>query len=176
MSTDIVESLNNNDTFFMQKRLFREFKKISDSDSLYINSIDINEKNYVIVNVVDYKYLSYNNYTFDLRGFPFSPPKITINGIKHTDFLHLNSPYFTTVLKKISGLRCLCCNSCLHCNNWSVIFPLYKVIEEIRTFRQYRRDIINILMADKIKNKYLISDIDLNTWLVEWNNTNNTNN
>jgi hypothetical protein len=42
---------------------------------------------------------------------------------------------------------------------------LIHIIDEINLFRNYKKNIVNKIMADKIKEKYLIFDIDIESWL-----------
>jgi len=40
------------------------------------------------------------------------------------------------------------------------------VIDEIKAIMQFRKTIIKVFLANKIKNKYLIDDIDINSYLI----------
>lgn len=152
---------------FMKKRLTKDLHALYSIDLLYIDSIFTNESQNITISVIDFKYSSYNIYTFNLCGYPFRPPIISIDGIKYRDFLQIGSSlYFRETLKKIINVDCLCCNSCISSNKWCPLSNLSEIINEIRTVRKYRKDAINIFLAYKIKSKYLIDDIDLTSWLV----------
>jgi hypothetical protein len=40
------------------------------------------------------------------------------------------------------------------------------LIDEIKSIVQLKKNIVQILLADKIKEKYLIDDIDINSYLI----------
>jgi hypothetical protein len=48
---------------------------------------------------------------------------------------------------------------------WSPLLTLLKIIDEVNLFRTYKKNIVNKIMSDKIKDKYLIADIDIESWL-----------
>ena len=72
---------------------------------------------------------------------------------------------YRELLQKMSGLECLCCNNILCKDRWSPSITLIKIINEVNLFRIYKKNIIYKIMADKVKEKYLIQDIDLDSWL-----------
>lgn len=98
-------------------------------------------------------------------NYPFRAPKVQINFRPYYDFLKISSSKFTESLKKIHNIRCLCCSTITCGDKWSPALTTSRIIEEIRRFKGYKRDLINKLLADKIKFRYLIDDIDLDSWL-----------
>lgn len=97
--------------------------------------------------------------------YPFLPPKITINEKSYFDCLRLKSIRFNSVLKYLNGLNCLCCSSFLCRDHWSPAFTINKIFLEIEEFKQIKRNIVRKLLLDKVKEKYLVKDIDLDSWL-----------
>jgi hypothetical protein len=115
--------------------------------------------------IVSFKKLN-NEYIFIIPAqYPFIPPKIYINGMEQNRFFNLGSIRFKTILKYISGLECLCCNSLLFINNWSPTITMERVINEMEEYKKYKFLIIIKIILDKIKKKYLNKDIDLDSWL-----------
>jgi ubiquitin-protein ligase len=100
------------------------------------------------------------------NNYPFVPPKIYFQSRPYLDFLKVNySKEAFNLFKKITRKECLCCHSFNCTDRWSPAITLKKIIDEICFFKQEKRKVINKLLADKIKNKYLIDDIDLDSWL-----------
>ena len=98
------------------------------------------------------------------ENYPFRSPKIFYQGRKYWEFLRGRHTNLQT-LKKVTGKDCLCCSS-FHCNdNWGPGNTLIHIIDEIRRIKQQKRAVINKLLADKIKARYLVTDIDLDSWL-----------
>ena len=64
------------------------------------------------------------------------------------------------------GNDCLCCHS-LNCSaNWSPSIKLCHIIDEIKSILKFKKDIINLLLADKIKIKYNIPYAYFEAYLV----------
>jgi hypothetical protein len=59
----------------------------------------------------------------------------------------------------------LCCNSYLCSNNWSPRITIKALIEQLEEFRLHKNNIFLKFVADAIKDKYLIDDINLDEWL-----------
>ena len=97
--------------------------------------------------------------------YPFKPPKIFIGSEKYTNFFNLKTTRFNSMLKLLTGTDCLCCKS-YTCNyNWSPGYRITHLLEEIEKNKKIKKNIINKLLLDQIKNKYLNSDIELESWL-----------
>jgi ubiquitin-protein ligase len=110
-----------------------------------------------------------NKYKYEFiinENYPFVPPKIFYQNKPYINFLRIEyNKFFFDIFKKITGKTCLCCSSYTCTSNWTPAITMEKIIHEIYDFRKYRRDIINKLLADKIKFKYLVDDIELDCWL-----------
>lgn len=98
-------------------------------------------------------------------NYPFVPPKIEINNTKYISRLCLFSPRFIKVLKKISNKHCLCCCSILCRGNWSPSYTITKIMDEVKNNRETIKNVIIKILVDKIKDTYLIADINLEEWL-----------
>jgi hypothetical protein len=110
-----------------------------------------------------------NMYKFTLtKDYPFSKPlKFTINYINYSDYFKISSPKTSAELKKYYGIDCLCCSS-IYCNgNWSPAIKIDDLIKEYKKIKKCRREIIERILAFKIVNKYLVSDINILEWLVK---------
>lgn len=114
-----------------------------------------------------------NIYIFNIPiNYPFVPPYLVLNGQNIRSFFDLRSNRFKTVLKYINGVDCLCCNSLLCQNNWFPTISFNLIINQIEEFHNIKLLIIKKLLADKIKDKYLNRDIDLDSWLFNITNRN----
>lgn len=113
-------------------------------------SVRIDEKNKI------------NNYNFIMdKKYPFAPPKIIYNNKPYSNLLKIPSTRFTTILEKIYNNSCLCCKS-LDCKyNWCPAITMNTIINDINKTRKYKRYIVIYILQMQIKNKYLVDDIDL---------------
>ncbi len=106
-----------------------------------------------------------NTYCFQIcRNYPFKAPKMHINGLTHHQFFDFTSKRFRNMLKIITGFDCLCCNSMLCDGNWSPSFTIGHIIRQINEYKSIKRLICLKPILDKIKQKYFIKDIDLESW------------
>jgi ubiquitin-protein ligase len=148
----------------MAKRLKREFESLLD---IY----DILKLEYNMKGELQIFFQKKDDYNFNIFCFtfpdcyPFRPPVITINEKGYFNSLRLRSTRFNSVLKYLNGMSCLCCSSFLCRDHWSPAFTVKKILLEIEEFKLVRRNIVRKLLLDKIKDKYLVKDIDLDSWL-----------
>jgi len=149
--------LSNITTNHVRKRLSKELAHISQNNLYIVNG----DKETINVTILD----TNNFYTFNItNNYPFHIPKIKINNSDYINFLRIPSLRFQQLLIKITGLNCLCCNSYICNGRWTPSMTLQHIIDEIKYFNKYKKNIINKFYADKIINKYLISDINLDIW------------
>ena len=137
----------------------------------YYNQIIVGttELNQLKITVIEYDSSNKRQrYDFIIHeGYPFNSPEVFFQNRYYRDFLRM-SIYTTKELarfKKITGQDCLCCYSLTCLENWRPSAKLTNIIQEIRKNRKMKRDVLNSLFADKIKRRYLIEDIDLESWL-----------
>lgn len=167
LESSIIECLNKMKNKSIRKRLTRELVSFyNNADELYIDSVVLNTIDSPIITIVDYNNENVNVYEFEItQHYPFTPPKVKINKRMYNDFLRIHSTTFLHLLKKLKNYDCFCCHSYLCIENWAPAITIKQYIEEIRMFRKYKRELVNKKYADKIKDKYLIADIDLDSWL-----------
>lgn len=148
---------------FVLKRLKRESKDFLEKfESL---SVKNNNGKYEIY-LTDKSNYKYNNYCFILdNNYPFREPKLLINNIEYKKFLMNGTIKYRDIFTKMSGRKCLCCDNILSNERWSPAITLVKIVDEINIFRGYKKNILYKIMIDKIKNKYLLDDIDVESWL-----------
>jgi len=129
--------------------------------------LNINEKNELIVTISEVINDKKQKYKFIISNhYPFSCPQIFFQNKPYRDFLTFNYLKEQSVLfKKITGKGCFCCHSFICNNNWSPAITLNLIIREINDIKKQRRNFINKILTDKIKFKYLIDDIDIESWL-----------
>jgi hypothetical protein len=109
---------------------------------------------------------STNKFIFNIyKDYPFSPPRVTLNGINQHRLLSISSRRFLIILRYITGLECLCCESLLCKNNWSPALTLHNIIIQLEEYKNIKRNIQLKILADQIKEKYLNRDINLDCWL-----------
>ena len=145
----------------ISRRLKREF--ISMYDLYQEINVELTQKpNEICVNVYDfgvsYKFIIGVNY-------PFVCPTVFLNNRNYKQILGSKTNYEITYLKKLTGVDCLCCRSLTCSEKWAPNNKLNDIINEIKYFKKIKRDLVFKILTDKIKDKYLNSDIDLISWL-----------
>jgi ubiquitin-protein ligase len=99
-------------------------------------------------------------------NYPFHPPETYVNKVKYSSMLKLNGELEKNMAKKMKGQDCLCCHS-LQCRaNWSPAIRLFHIIDEIKNTIEFKRDVVNILLAEKIKARFNIPYAEIETYLV----------
>ena len=118
--------------------------------------LDLADKDKITISAVEIiSYSKKRTYKFILTNqYPFHPPKIFINDQPYLSILQLRGDYEKDMVKKIKGLDCLCCHSINCVANWSPAIKLLRIIDEIKDTIKLKKNIINLLLADKIKKKY----------------------
>ena len=109
----------------------------------------------------------YNNeYTFIVgKKYPFHPPTFHFNNQPYSHYLKIPSQRFSEYLKKFTNKGCLCCSS-LSCKyNWSPAIKLKMFMDELNKIRQLKRNVVYKILTEKVKDKYLIDDVDLESFL-----------
>jgi len=151
----------------IKKRIIRELEKLDEKCSLISIESDINDKDGTlkpVINILDNE----NNFIYSIildSCYPFKPPNVRVNFKPYYEFLQIRFLPFSENLRKIHKINCLCCSTITCSVNWTPAFTTNDIIEEIRKFKGYKRNLINKLLADKIKFKYLVDDINLDCWL-----------
>jgi ubiquitin-protein ligase len=169
---DQLISRNNEILLQFKAVAFRKRLK-NELDRMYANydQIDVEETEKGDAKVTVYKIENddkLQTYGFVItRDYPFRPPVIFFQNRPYLDFLKTRyiSKSGTDIFRKITGFNCFCCSSVNCGDNWSPGITLDKIIVEIQFFKKKKRDIVNKILADKIKARYLIDDIDLESWL-----------
>jgi hypothetical protein len=153
----------------IRRRLIKECKtliNLYDKISIeHLNNIDI------ILNIYKKEENSLNLYSFNIPiDYPFNSPRVTINGISQYQFYDLKTSRFRNILQYIKGICCLSCNSCICKYNWTPALRFENIINQIIEYKKIKYNIGLKIISDKIKEKYLINDIDLDSWLFEIKN------
>ena len=156
-----LQQLENTNYKCLVRRLTREYDELLPT---YV-SIDIEkeDKGDTIFVIQDKKNTTYRIQMSNT--YPFVPPKVFVNDIPYLNYLQLFLPRFHKVLQYINGKKCLCCSSITLKHNWSPAMTIKRVLKEIDENRLLKCRIVWKLLADKIKDTYLIADIDLDSWL-----------
>jgi hypothetical protein len=107
-----------------------------------------------------------NKYSFIIdKKYPFNPPIFHFNNQPYSHYLKLPSKRFADFLKIFTNKSCLCCSS-LSCKyNWTPAIKLRMFIKELNQIRQFKRNIVYKIASDKIKETYLIDDIDIESFI-----------
>ena len=153
----------------LYKRIIREYELLFNNENQIFNNtmIDIGD-NTISTITISMKLFSYrHNISFIFSDdYPFKPPKVYINNKLYKNMLI----YQKNTIKKniyetyfINENVCLCCSTIL-CK-WSPLNKLINILPEIKTNVEYLHRYIEILHAKKIKEKYLIDDINIEGYL-----------
>lgn len=154
-----IESIRNN---CLKSRITHEYKELS---KIYA----INDESIVLfydtqTNTI--KITINNEYTFIVNSkYPFESPLFHFNNQPYSHYLRLPSQRFSEHLKKFTSKTCLCCSSLCCKYKWSPAIKLTMFVDELNKIRQYKRNIVYKILSDKIKDKYLIDDIQLDSFL-----------
>jgi ubiquitin-protein ligase len=107
-------------------------------------------------------------YRFEMENvyYPFHPPNIYINNISYSSMLRISGDFEKKWVKKLKGQDCLCCHSINCKSNWSPAIRLNHIADEIKSILKLKRDIVNLLLAEKIKKKFNIPYADIESYLV----------
>ena len=100
-----------------------------------------------------------------VEDYPFHSPNFYYNNKPYSHYLGIPSQRFSELLNKFVNKTCLCCSSLACKYNWSPGVKLKMFIDELNKLRQYKRNIVHKILADKVKDKYLIDDVDLDSFL-----------
>jgi hypothetical protein len=99
------------------------------------------------------------------KMYPFSPPDVYYKNLHYDNIYKISSQRQQTYLKQLTSKDCLCCCSILCSNNWCISLNFFDIIHEINNFRKIKKNIFIKIIVDQIKNKYLVSDINLDCYL-----------
>lgn len=152
----------------IKKRIMREFELLYQNYNTILTFIDTNPSGYNSVNVDVSEKINGKKYSYTFKishNYPFVPPAIYLNNIPYSEFLRIQNSYEQNMIKNITGAPCFCCTSFLCRDNWSPAVTINKIMDQIKYIKSCKRDIVNKIFADKIKIKYLINDIDLDSFL-----------
>ena len=106
-------------------------------------------------------------YKFILNShYPFRPPESYLNNTIYSTILQMKGDYEKEMVKKIKGQDCLCCHSVNCSANWSPAIKLFYIINEIKDTLKFKRDVINVMLAAKIKKQYNIPYAYIERYLV----------
>ena len=148
----------------IQKRIKKELQDLYK----FYDDIEVTVKDgKLIVNIGEVIDNKKQKYSFLItKNYPFEPPKIFYQNKTYMNFLKNNyTQKELIILKTISGQECFCCYSYTCRDNWSPAITLRIIIEEIYRIKKIKRNIFDKIYADIIKQKYLVNDIDLDSWL-----------
>ena len=177
METNNIEQIELIASKCLKSRIKNEYKELSkDYNNIRIlwdpelNNVVIEIQKVItplrITNAQSVSPLSTDTFTFVVdRTYPFYSPKFYYNNEPYSHYQKMPSQRFSQHLKRFTNKSCLCCSS-LSCKyNWSPAVKLHMFIAELDKIRQYKRNIVYKLLADQVKDKYLIDDVDLDSYL-----------
>jgi ubiquitin-protein ligase len=150
----------------IKKRLKKEIDKMYPNHAQI--DVEINENGKIEVTVFDILDDKLQKYGFIITdNYPFTAPKIFFQSRPYIEFLKMTNYHLklSGIFKKVTKKDCFCCTSINCSDNWSPGLTLEKIIAEILQIKKQKRDLVNKIIADKIKLRYLIDDIDLDSWL-----------
>jgi len=110
------------------------------------------------------------NYLINIEleySYPFVPPTVKIDNMYIFDFYKFPGMRMNNIMNdsQLSNIVCFCCTSFLNKRNWSPCRKMNKIIDEIIEIINLKKKIYFKILIDKIKDKYLINDINLFQYL-----------
>jgi ubiquitin-protein ligase len=152
----------------MQKRILREYNDLFNELTNSCISVKYNEETnaitILIINCVNDDKIQSYMFIID-KKYPFTSPKIYYNNKPYINLLKIPSVRFKDYLKLFTNKNCLCCHS-LDCKyNWSPGITLKIIITDINKNRNYKKKIVIAILIDQLKEKFLIDDVDILTYL-----------
>jgi ubiquitin-protein ligase len=166
---DVIK--NNN----VKRRLIKEFNIIKNKfgENIYILDVHLNDNNLndeyrrFDYSIIIYDYDKNRNYEIFIKNaYPFSPPKLILNGRPYNYYLKNSTNAFRDILYKFTRFRCFCCETILCPDNWSPSFTILDIIKEVNRFHDVCLEFAYRTLVDIIKRKYLINDINLIQWII----------
>lgn len=168
--TDLIETNNAKidsiENKCISKRLKRELSIMYKLyEEIYVVIENENQCTVIIYEFLNEKRISYK--FIITKHYPFICPTVFLNNKMYIEFLISNQNQHFDDFKKIAGIDCLCCESItsLCKDKWSCRNTLQDIIVEMNHFKNIKRNIVLKLLLDKIKYKYLITDINLGCWV-----------
>jgi ubiquitin-protein ligase len=164
-----IELINSLSKQIVQKRIIHEYIKLKEKFSnIFVEKIDgYNGK-------IEIKMTIYCNsntiFTMNIpNDYPFTVPRVEVGREPYARCTILPTSRFRKIYKELSGMDCICCSTILCNRNWCPSFKLLSIIEEYKTFQAFKSDIVRKICIDTIKDKYLLPDIDIESWLFGFN-------
>ncbi len=148
-----------------QTRIRNELKLMLEMYNIVI--ISVKESGDMIVTVTEVEGEKKSNYKFVLgKNYPFHPPEIFFNNYPYKSILTLLGDYQRDKVKKFFGeIKCFCCRSITCSSNWSPAMRMFSMIGEVNRTLVFKRGIVNLLLAEKIQEKYNIPYANLESYL-----------
>lgn len=99
------------------------------------------------------------------RNYPFNAPKFVLNNKAYSHYFKFQSDTFREKFYKYRRHYCFCCESILCCDNWGPHLNMINIIQEVKKLYDDCRTIIDTIIVEVIKRKYLIDDVNILEWL-----------
>jgi hypothetical protein len=150
---------------YFNKRIKRDVDKLIEIYPNYkLNTDEIS--NFITLEIFENNDELIPIYKFVIKQFyPFRPPDVYYKNLSYENIYKVSSQRVQKYLTLLTNKDCLCCSSMLCSNNWYVTLNFFDIIKEINNYRKIKKNIFIKILADKIKNKYLIDDINLDCYL-----------
>ena len=179
----LQEDLRNDSTLRQshKRRLYNEIKILNETDDKETGIISSEIKVYnlnedvrsVYITALLMPMLHYNiNIVFQfVNEYPFIQPNVVLQlkdtgeTIYYKKMLYSESKMINDILFNQFKIRCLCCESVTCGEHWSPIRHFDFILNEINEFLQIKSRLIEKLHALKVKQRYLIDDINIQEWL-----------
>ncbi len=149
--------------FLAKKRVKNEIRHIKDINVYSFNIDDQAQEIEVIFSIRP----STKKYTivFD-PTYPLSPPiKFFFEDNDYERMLRFPSDRFFKAFKEITGCDCFCLYSDISKDNWMITNTIDTMVFESKKVVATKKRMIEQVLANTIKTKYLIDDINLSQWI-----------
>lgn len=87
------------------------------------------------------------------NNYPFARPIVFINGMTYLQYMKPPTKRIYRIMSKLK-YECPCCNTIL--SNWSSVYTITKILDEIDNFNHIKRAVKHYIAVEELGKKYRI--------------------
>ena len=86
--------------------------------------------------------------------YPFKPPEVKIGKYDYKSLLRKPLYIKQSYMENVIGINCMCCDTIICRNNWSLHYNLSDILQEIKKFWKFKKKFMEVFHCRKIVDKY----------------------